>query len=159
MMLAGVVTRCNMFLGFTRYRELHMAITIAKAAEEVGITRVGLLKAIKKGKLSAGKDEHGEWQIEPAELFRVYPQKKPVTGNLKDEVTDSNTLENKLLQGKIDLQREQINDLRQQLADAKGREEKILKMMDEQITNIRQLTDQRQEKPEAGRGLWRRLFG
>lgn len=159
MLLAEEVTSCNMFLGFTRYRELQMAISIAKAAEEVDMSRVGLLKAIKKGKLSAQKDEHGEWQIDPAELFRVYPPKKPVTGNLKDEVTDSNTIENKLLQGKIDLQREQINDLRQQLADAKGREEKILKMMDEQISNIRLLTDQRQEKPVEKRGLWSRLFG
>jgi hypothetical protein len=31
------------------------------------------LRAIKSGKVSGSKDEHGEWHIEPCELHRVYP--------------------------------------------------------------------------------------
>lgn len=137
-----------------------MGIPLAEAAKQVGISRVGLLKSIKRGKVTAEKNMHGEWEIEPAELFRAYPPVKQVTGDKIDQVTVSNTLESKMLQDKIDAQREQINDLREQLAKAEGREAKILKMMDEQITNIRMLTDQSQGSKKAeGRGLWSRLFG
>jgi len=137
-----------------------MGIPLAEAAKQVGISRVGLLKSIKRGKVTAEKNIHGEWEIEPAELFRAYPAVKQVTSDKIDQVTVSNTLESKMLQDKIDAQREQINDLREQLAKAEGREAKILKMMDEQITNIRMLTDQSQGSKKAeGRGLWSRLFG
>lgn len=137
-----------------------MGIPLAEAAKQIGISRVGLLKSIKRGKVTAEKNVRGEWEIEPVELFRAYPPVKQITSDKIDQVTVSNTLESKMLQDKIDAQREQINDLREQLAKAEGREAKILKMMDEQITNIRMLTDQRQEpKKNEGRGLWQRLFG
>jgi hypothetical protein len=37
------------------------------------LNRTTILRAIKSGKISGAKDEHGEWHIEPAELHRVYP--------------------------------------------------------------------------------------
>ena len=30
-------------------------------------------RAIQKGKISAARDAHGQWSIEPVELHRVYP--------------------------------------------------------------------------------------
>lgn len=50
-----------------------MVLTLRQAAEEVGMTKPAVLKAIQKGKLSATKDGNGQWQIDPAELFRAYP--------------------------------------------------------------------------------------
>lgn len=47
--------------------------TIATAAAAVGRNKTAILRAIKAGKISIAKDENGEWQIEPAELYRVYP--------------------------------------------------------------------------------------
>jgi hypothetical protein len=32
-----------------------------------------VLRAIKAGKVSATRNEHGEWEIDPAEMHRVYP--------------------------------------------------------------------------------------
>jgi hypothetical protein len=55
-----------------------MSLSAAQAAGAVGMTKQGLIKALKSGKVSATKDVHGEWQIEPVELFRVY---QPVNGN------------------------------------------------------------------------------
>jgi hypothetical protein len=49
-----------------------MVITLKEAAECTGKTKVALLKAIQKGRFSASKNEKGEWEIVPAELFRVY---------------------------------------------------------------------------------------
>lgn len=47
-------------------------LTVSEAAEEVGLTRAGLHKAIKEGRISATKNAKGQWQVDPAELFRVY---------------------------------------------------------------------------------------
>lgn len=47
--------------------------TIATAAAAVGRNKSAILRAIKAGKISAAKDESGEWQIDPAELHRIYP--------------------------------------------------------------------------------------
>jgi hypothetical protein len=47
--------------------------TLGTAAKETGLNKSTVLRAIKSGKVSAAKNEHGEWQIDPAELHRVYP--------------------------------------------------------------------------------------
>ena len=47
--------------------------TIATAAAAVGRNKTAILRAIKAGKISVEKDEKGEWQIDPAELRRIYP--------------------------------------------------------------------------------------
>jgi hypothetical protein len=47
--------------------------TIATAAAAVGRNKTAILRAIESGRVSAAKDENGEWQIDPAELHRVYP--------------------------------------------------------------------------------------
>jgi hypothetical protein len=50
-----------------------MSYTLAAAAAACGVNKSTILRAIKSGKVSAAKDEHGEWHVEPAELHRVYP--------------------------------------------------------------------------------------
>ena len=47
--------------------------TTATAAAAVGRNKTAILRAIKAGKISVGKDENGESQIDPAELHRIYP--------------------------------------------------------------------------------------
>ena len=47
--------------------------TLGMAAKATGLNKSTVLRAIKSGKVSAAKNEHGEWQIDPAELHRVYP--------------------------------------------------------------------------------------
>ena len=47
--------------------------TIATAAAAVGRNKTAIKRAIDAGKISAAQDENGEWQIDPAELHRVYP--------------------------------------------------------------------------------------
>ena len=47
--------------------------TLGTAAKATGLNRSTVLRAIKSGKISATKNEHGEWQIDPAELHRVFP--------------------------------------------------------------------------------------
>lgn len=53
-----------------------MRLTLGQAAKEAGISKPSLSAAIKKGRLSAYKNESGTFEIDPAELFRVYPRKQ-----------------------------------------------------------------------------------
>ena len=50
-----------------------MSYTLAAAAAACGLSKSTVLRAIKAGKISGTKDEHGEWHIQTAELHRVYP--------------------------------------------------------------------------------------
>ena len=136
-----------------------MKLSLLETANKIGMSKVGRYKAIKKGTISAEKDTNGQWQIDAAELFRVYKPVSPVSAEKLVEVSDSKPKENSGLQPQVDLMREQINDLREQLRQAHADKEKILKVMEENITGLRLMADQRLEKHEQGRGLWQRLFG
>ena len=48
------------------------SISLAEAGKLTGLHKVSILRAIRKGKISAEKDEHGEWRLQPAEVLRVY---------------------------------------------------------------------------------------
>jgi hypothetical protein len=50
-----------------------MSYTLVAAAKAAGLNKSTALKAIKSGTVIGTKDELGKWQIEPAELHRVYP--------------------------------------------------------------------------------------
>jgi hypothetical protein len=50
-----------------------MAYSLAEAAAACGLNKTTILRAIKAGKISGTKDEHGGWFVEPAEVHRVYP--------------------------------------------------------------------------------------
>ena len=53
-----------------------MKLTAGQAAKAVGVSTATITRAIKRGRISAAKDEDGAWRIEPAELHRTFP---PVT--------------------------------------------------------------------------------
>ena len=50
-----------------------MAFTLGTASQATGCAKSTILRAIKAGRISAVRDDLGQWQIEPAELFRVFP--------------------------------------------------------------------------------------
>ena len=54
-----------------------MPYSLSQAAEAVGMNRSSILRAIKAGKISATRDEHDQWQIEPAAITLPEPQGGP----------------------------------------------------------------------------------
>jgi hypothetical protein len=82
-----------------------MSYSLKQAAEATGKTKPTILRAIKANKISAQKDVHGQWQIDPAELHRVY---KPIDEPERETLNSSNTLERE-----VALLREVIADLRE----------------------------------------------
>jgi predicted site-specific integrase-resolvase len=54
-----------------------MSYTLGTAAKATGKSRATIQRAIKNGKISARKNESGQYEIDPAEILRVYPAKQP----------------------------------------------------------------------------------
>ena len=142
-------------------------LTLGQAAKETGLSKTAISRAIKNGRLSATRGEQGEYQIDPAELFRVYP----VTGGVDSEVERQATpSDNSGLQGQIDALRELLaqikeerNDLRRRLDNADEARQRAEQAQEKAFAELSRLTlfltDQR-AKPEPSRtGLWQRLFG
>ena len=110
-------------------------LTAKEAAELTGNTKPAIIKAIKSGRLSANKNNRGEWRIDKAELLRVYPddenQKRKVNGSLPTE-TSGLQAEIKMLKEERERERRQleqtIEDLRRRL-DAESEERRKLTMM------------------------------
>ena len=54
-----------------------MQYTAGQAAKAAGVSTATITRAIKRGKVSAAKDDNGSWRIDPAELHRVFPLVAP----------------------------------------------------------------------------------
>lgn len=133
-------------------------LSLKEAAEAVGMGKPGLLKAIQKGRISAQKNALGEWQIDPAELHRVY-KPVPVAPLPKEQIQRQEALPHeqeiallrrdlehaaeKIESLKVDLERERrkdaetIDDLRRRLDDTEAKRERATA----QLTAL--LSDQR----------------
>jgi excisionase family DNA binding protein len=48
-------------------------LSLRDAAQETGVSKSTIFRAIKSGRLSAARTDEGGFAIDPAELFRVYP--------------------------------------------------------------------------------------
>lgn len=114
--------------------------TLGEAAKKVGKSKTTLTRAIKSGRMSATRLEDGSYQIDPAELFRVYDetpetvtlspngaQSDPVTvtGNAVNHATVNATVAE--LQAKLDASEiekqmlsERISELRAERDDWKA---------------------------------------
>lgn len=144
--------------------------TLGTAAKSVGRNKSTILRAIKNGVISATKGPQGDYQIDPAELHRIYP---PVASSVKaqpDTHTDApheGTLdatpllsENRELRAKLEAAEERLKDRAEVIGDLRRRldlSEEERRATQTQLTAL--LTDQR-AKPESPKtGFWRRLLG
>jgi hypothetical protein len=145
-----------------------MTYSLQQAAEATGKSKSTIQRAIKSGKISAGEDVHGNYQIDPAELHRVYPP-KPLRNDAESDERDDTQQDNSLVETTVlrvelqqmrellnasNLERERerqqaadvIDDLRRRL-DAEAEARRIEGEERRKLTAI--LTDQRtQQQPE-----------
>jgi excisionase family DNA binding protein len=56
-----------------------MAMTLSEAAAATGVNRSTIYRAWKSGRMSATRLETGQIEVDPAELFRVFPPVAPQT--------------------------------------------------------------------------------
>lgn len=98
------------------------------------------------GKISATKDEHGRWQVDPAELHRVYPPNAPRNGG--NDATQRDAIADVELQLKVLLAEHRLSDLKDALEDMRCQRD-AWQTQAERLA----ITDQRQRQ----RSWWRRL--
>ena len=133
-----------------------MAVTLGQAAKLTGLGKTTITRAIKSGRLSATRVDGGGYQIDPAELSRVYPFVAPqeatgataATGPAVRDATPDATLD-----AEIAGLREVAALLRDQLADVKQDRDAWRSQAE---ANQRLLTDQRDR---SSRPWWRRIAG
>src|ERR1700730_9185339 len=79
--------RCTVARISSRNGAQQMRYTLGLAAKAVGMSKTSILRSIKAGRISAGRNEFGQWAIEPCELHRVYPPltDDTATGNGTEE--------------------------------------------------------------------------
>ncbi len=137
-----------------------MNLTLGQAAKEAGKSKATISKYLKNGKLSyVSKTEKG-YQIDPSELFRVFPKNEQETVHNEQPQTHKITPANSILQKEVDLLRERLDDKEDVIKDLR---ERLDKESDERrkLTNL--LTDDRQKSPEKPaekkKGFWGSLFG
>lgn len=142
-------------------------LTLGQAAEMCGWSKGAISKAIKSGKLSVHERTKAGFQLDPAEVLRVFPKKAETSLNEQSETPNKHSVNSAVLT--------EVNALRQQIATAElertrereqltDRIESLQQMLADEKSERRQLTallsDQREKSAEPQRrGFWARLRG
>lgn len=140
-------------------------LTLGQAAEMCGWSKGAISKAIKSGKMSVHEKTKAGFQLDPAEVLRVFPKKTETFTNEQLETPDKRS-------GNSAVSTE-VNALRQQIATAElerirereqltDRIESLQQMLADEKSERRQLTallsDQREKMVEPPRkGFWARF--
>lgn len=90
-----------------------MKYTLGQAAKATGMNKMTISRAIGAGRISAVKNEKGEYSIDPAELYRVYPP-AGVT-----DVTENGTLLHRVkeLEIRLEAEQERVADQKQMIQE------------------------------------------
>lgn len=133
-----------------------MTLTLKQAADETGLSKPAILKAIQKGKISARKDDNGHWKIEPVELFRVYPKSKPVNEVNDNQLTTGTSkvnsglqVEVEVLREKTKMQKERIDELQEERNDWKDQANKLLLTYEADKKELRETVKPEPEKDKS----------
>lgn len=149
-----------------------MSYSLKQAAEATGKSKPTILRAIQSGKVSAKKDDNGEWQIDPAELHRVYPVAEGTDTRTDTQQEHEIVNETAMLRREIEIRDERlaaveeerererrqsedtINDLRRRL-DTEGEERRKLTAL---LTDQRKQADNQAQEAAERVSWWSRLF-
>lgn len=144
-------------------------LSLNKAAKEASVAKSTLLEALNSGRMSASKNDKGHWQIDPAELFRVF-QKTGSNAQKEPKPTPSEALQKTTENGALEIE---VKMLREQIERMDTERERERAQLTDQINALKEqaerqsadhrqalaaLTDQRDQEPPK-RGLWARLIG
>ena len=128
-----------------------MSYSLKQAASATGKSKPTILRAIQSGKLSAEKDEQGEWQIEPAELHRVYEPVPVRNDTSKGEWNDTHQAESVVEPA---LLRAEVEQMRERLASLENDRERERREASDTIADLRRRLDQsEQERRDKDRQL------
>jgi hypothetical protein len=97
-----------------------MPYNLVQAGAAVGKSKSAILKAIRRGALSATRDAStGGWAIDPAELHRAFPKvSQDTSGNRSEHMETVETAEVRELRARLNDKDAVIDDLRRRLDQA-----------------------------------------
>ena len=136
-----------------------MGYPLGQAAKAVGMSKTSILRSVKAGRISAGRDEFGQWAIEPCELHRVYPPLTDDTGTGNDTgeraVTGGETVLAEA-NARATLAEARLSDFRSMLDDIREQRDRWQQQA-ERLAALA-ITDQRQAPAAAQPRSWRGLL-
>ena len=122
-----------------------MYLSLGQAAKETGKSKSVISNALHSARLNSKRNDKGEWEIDPAELFRVFAKQNTQERKKEQNRMPENPAQNALLEQEIRHLREQLDrerelnrDLSRRL-DAENEERRKLTLL---------LTDQRATAPQ-----------
>lgn len=131
-------------------------LSAGEAAKLVGKSVPTITRAIKNGKLSATPRKPRGWDIDPAELFRVFSAVTNETKGKYNKLEPETPIRDKVLQVKLEVMEQRFEDAQATIDDLRTR-------LDAESAERRQLTaqltDQRQQPESQKKGFWARLVG
>ena len=147
-----------------------MAYTLGQAAKAVGKSKSAISKAIRNGKISTQMNAHGQYQIDPAELFRVWePRQNDDSKETVSMETGRSLVNTDLLiqlgqlKTKVEALEEQtslLKDERNNLRERLDQSEDERRRTQAQLTAL--LTERRQKEetpaPPQPQGFWQRFW-
>jgi hypothetical protein len=133
-----------------------MYTSLGMAAKAAGVSKSTVLRAIMSHRISASRTDTGDWQIDPAELHRVFPSERAVERTAARGATAVQRLaqrgaaEHDALQAQIAGLREVAELLRRQLEDVRA---------DRDAWREQAQAGQRLLAPADCKPWWRRIVG
>ena len=131
-----------------------MKLSAKQAATKVGKSTPTITRAIKNGRLSAQKDESGKYEIDPSELFRVFPAINSNT-NLNTPLTKSNNVTRRNPHESHDISRE-VGIFKQMLADKDSTIDDLRRRLDQESEERRKLNTMLIDQRTS---FWRKVWG
>lgn len=126
--------------------------TIGEAAKETGRAKSTIKKAIDTGEMSVAEKTSRGFQINASELFRVFPKRSKNDPSEQIE-TPLKTIENSILQVKLEASQQRYEDAERTIEDLR---ERLSKSDDERTRLTTLLTDQREKPAEPRKWFWQR---
>jgi excisionase family DNA binding protein len=123
-----------------------MPYTLGQAAKATGLSKPTISDAIKKGRISAVKKENGSFEIDPAELHRVYPPVASHASKIEAETERFLTLDLTAKIMVLEAQVKAISELKDQISaerdDLRAERNRLLGVIEQQAGTVKQLTYQ-----------------
>jgi hypothetical protein len=126
------------------------SLSLGDAATATGMNKSSILRAIKSGRISATRDEVGQWRIEPGELFRVYPAVAPGDAPQRYALA-MDTMVAAMREQTMDVL---VANLRDQIADMRGQRDEELDAWRDQAQRLALPKPEPKPKPKP---WWKRL--
>jgi hypothetical protein len=134
---------------------------LAQIPKHFKVSRGTIYRDIRGGKLSAEDNGKGRTVVDLSELERVYESKRhnalSQTVRPEQSATDDSVHEIKVLRREVELLRERIEGHVGVIDDLRIERNRLLKLLEEQTSAVKLLTDERlRKRPKHRWLLWRR---